>query len=66
MNNLCVRVFVCVFSLPQRPEASQHNDTNLAGENSTEVFVKVGPNGKYVRLTNESKEVMVFVWMNCV
>ncbi|XP_053199615.1 uncharacterized protein LOC128384063 [Scomber japonicus] len=36
--------------------ASQHNDTNPASENSTEVFVEVDPDGKYLRLTNESEE----------
>ncbi|XP_062301251.1 uncharacterized protein LOC134006183 [Scomber scombrus] len=40
----------------ERPNVSQHNDTNLADQNSTEVFVEFDPNGKYLRLTNKSKE----------
>ncbi|XP_062301378.1 CD276 antigen homolog [Scomber scombrus] len=40
----------------ERPDVSQHNDTNPAGKNSTEVFVEVDPDGKHLRLTTKSKE----------
>ncbi|CAK6983102.1 uncharacterized protein LOC128384081, partial [Scomber scombrus] len=43
----------------ERPDSSQQNNINPAGQNSTEVFVEFDPDGTYIRLTNTSKEYLL-------